>query len=82
MFLINYNYIETSTQKGFTTGMSGTFEHTTHLTHLICQAKWNQNSLAVTLLDLRNAFVKVHHSLISVAHHHIPDNIIKVIMSI
>ena len=81
---MNNNYIETSTQKVFTKGMSGTFEHTAHLAHIICQAKRNQIWLAVTLLDLRNAFVEVHHNLISavLAHHHIPDNIIKAIMSI
>ena len=58
------NYIETSIQKAFTPGMSGTFEHTAHLAHLISQAKRNQRSLVVMLLDLRNAFGEVHHNLI------------------
>ena len=58
--------------------------HTAHIAHLIRQAKRNQRSLVVTLLDLRNAFGAVHHNLIPVvlAHHHIPDNIIKAIMSV
>ena len=76
--------VEISIQKGFTPGMSGTFEHAAHLAHLIHQEKRNQRSLVVTLLDLRNAFGEVHHNLIPVvlAHHHIPNNIIKGIMSI
>ena len=84
VFLMKNDYIETSIQKGFTPGMSRTFEHTAHLAHLIRQAKRNQRSLVVTLLDLRNAFGEVHHNLIPavLAHHHIPDNIIKAIMSI
>ena len=84
VFLMKNDSIETYIQKGFTPGMSGTSEHTAHLAHLICQAKRNQRSLIVTLLDLRNAFGEVHHNLIPVVlvHHHIPDNIIKTIMSI
>ena len=82
--MIEKDYIETSIQKGFTPGMSGTFEHTADLAHLIRQAKRNHRSHVETLLDLRNAIGEIHHSLIPVvvAHHHIPDNIIKAIMSI
>ena len=70
--------MEASIQKGFKPETSGTFEHTVHLAQLICQAKRNQRSLAVTLLDLRNAFGEVHHNLIPavLAHHHVPDIII------
>ena len=76
--------MEIPIQKGFKPGTSGTFERTAHHAHLIHQAKRNQRSLVVTLLDLRNAFGEVHHNLIPavLAHHHIPDNIIKAIMSI
>ena len=78
------SYIETSIQKGFKPGTSGKFEHTAHLAHLIRQAKRNQRSFVVTVLDLRNGFGEVHHNLIPAVlpHHHIPDNIIKPIMSI
>ena len=77
------NYMERFIQKGFTPGMSGTFEHTAHPAHLICQVRQNQKSLAVTLLDLRNAFGRVHHNLITdaVADNHIPD-IIKANISV
>ena len=60
------NYIQTSIQKGFTPGMSGTFEHSAHLAHLIGQAKRNQISLVVILLDLRNSFDEIHHNIIAV----------------
>ena len=33
------NYIETNVQKGFTPGMTGTYEHTAQLAHIIQQAK-------------------------------------------
>ena len=51
-------------KKGFTPGMSGTFQHTTHLAYLIRRAKKQQRSLTIILLDLRNAFGEVHHKLI------------------
>jgi hypothetical protein len=38
-FLLMNNFIESSIQKGFTPGMSGTFEHTAHLAFLIKQVK-------------------------------------------
>ena len=66
-FLLKNKYIESSVQKGFTPGMTGTFEHTAQLAHLIRQAKKQQRSLIVTLLDLKNAFGEVHHRLISTA---------------
>ena len=55
--------------------MSGTFEHTYHLSHLISHARKKQRFLTVTLLDLRNAFGEVHHSLIKTVleYHHLPN---------
>ena len=41
-FLNKNNYIENSIQKGFVPGMTGTFEHTAHLTQMIKQAKLKQ----------------------------------------
>ncbi len=60
-FFLKNEYIENSVQKGFTPDMTGTFEHTAHLAHLIRQAKKQQRSLIVTLLDLRNTFGEDHH---------------------
>jgi hypothetical protein len=42
-FLSKNNYIENRIQKGFTPGMSGTFEHTAHLAYLIRRAKNNKD---------------------------------------
>ncbi|CAB4005875.1 Hypothetical predicted protein [Paramuricea clavata] len=69
---------KSSIQKGFTPGMSGTFEHTAHLAFLIKQAKKQQRSLTVSLLDLKNAFGEVHHRLISTVlqYHHIPEHFV------
>ena len=75
-FLSKNGFIENSIQKGFTPDMSGTFEHTSHLAFLIKQAKKQQRSLTVTLLDLKNAFGEVHHRLIPTVlqYHHIPEH--------
>ena len=75
-FLKDNNYIESEIQKGFVPKMSGTFEHTYHLTHLISHARKKQRFLTVTLLDLRNAFGEVHHNLIKTVleYHHLPTD--------
>ena len=72
-FLMNNGYIETHIQKGFVAGMSGTFEHLSHLT--------KQRSLTVTLIDLCNAFGQVSHDLIisTLKFHHMPPEIIAMI---
>ena len=51
-FLLKNEYVESSVQKGFTSAMTATFEHTAQLSHLIRQAKNQQRSLIVTLVDL------------------------------
>ena len=78
------NYIETNVQKRFTPGMTGTYEHTAQLAHIIRQAKKKQRSLVVTLLDLKNAFGEVHHNLIPLVldYHHVPSELIECIMSL
>ena len=83
-FLKINGFIEQSIQKGFTPGLSGTYEHTTHLAHLIRQAKKRQRSLVVTLLDLRNAFGEVHHRLLPVIlrFHHMPDSVVRLMGSL
>ena len=75
-FLSKNNYIENRIQKGFTPGMSGTFEHTAHSAYLIRRARKQQRSLTIALLDLRNAFGEVHHKLIQTVlkYHQIPEH--------
>ena len=83
-FLRTNGFIEQRIQKGFIPGISGNYEHTAHLAHLIRQAKRKQRSLVVTLLDLRNAFGEVHHRLIPVIlkYHHMPESVIQLIDSL
>ena len=76
-FLKINGYIEHQIQKGFTSNISGTLEHTSIMAHIMDKARTKQSSLVVTLLDLKNAFGEVHHNLIPtiLSYHHIPDNI-------
>ena len=72
--LCENEYIETNIQKGFWSGISGTIEHTQHLTYLINHTRLKQRSLCVSLIDLKNAFGEVHHYLIKAVldYHHVP----------
>ena len=47
IFLHKNGYIESHIQKGFVHGISGTFEHTSHLTFLINEARKKQRSLTI-----------------------------------
>ena len=51
---------------------------------MIKQAKLKQRSIVVTLLDLKNAFGEVHHSIIPVVlkHHHVPEEIVNIVKSL
>ena len=71
-FLSANNYIEQEIQKGFTPGLSGTFEHTAQMADIINKARSKQRSLVITLLDLKNAYGEVHRNLIQTAldYHH------------
>ena len=60
-FLAANNYIEREIQKGFTPGLSGTFEHTAEMADIINKARTKKRSLVITLLNLKNAFGEVHH---------------------
>ena len=55
-FLKDNEMIVHSIQKGFTPGISGTYEHTAHMAHLINNARRKQRFLVITLIDLKNAF--------------------------
>ena len=83
-FLAVNNYVEHEIQKGFTPGLSGTFEHSVQMAKIIDTARIKQRSLVITLLDLKNAFGEVHHNLIQTVldYHHIPDHIKVLIKSL
>ena len=80
-FLVNNGYADSHIQKGFIPGLSGTFEHIASMEFLINHARKKQRSITITLLDLKNAFGEVEHSLITtiLKYHHIPDQISNVI---
>ena len=73
-FLRQNDFIEAEIQKGFTPKIAGVPEHTSMMANIIDKARIKQRSLAITLLDLKNAFGEVHHNLIQevLAYHHIP----------
>ena len=63
--------------------MTGAYEHTAQLAHIIRQTKKKQRSLIVTHLDLKSAFGEEHYDLMPVVlnYHHIPPELIECIMS-
>ena len=71
-------------QKGFIPKISGTIEHTQQLAYIIRHAKRKQKTLVVTLLDLKNAFREVSHSLIPTVlqFHHIPREMQNIICEV
>ena len=77
-FVSSNNYIESTIQKGFWSDISGLIEHTQTLTYLLRHAKLKQRNLVVTLIDLKNAFDKVHHQFLrkTLSFHNIPNSMI------
>ena len=73
---MNNQNIESHYPKGFVPGMSGTFERIAEMSY-INHSRKEQQSVAITLIDLKNAFGEVHHSLIQsvIRYHYIPDEI-------
>ena len=56
--------INTSIQKGFLHGINGVMEHIFCVNSIISHAKENGLPLAMTFIDLKNAFGSVPHDLI------------------
>ena len=83
-FLSSNGYIDHKVQKGFLLKLTGTFEHTAQMVTIIYEAMVKQSQLVVTFLDLKNAFCKVHHSLIPevLSYHHIPQHIENTVLSL
>ena len=83
-FLKANDFIDHEIQKGFLPKISGTFEHTAQMANVINTARIKQRSLVITLLDLKNAFGEVHHSLIPevLKYHHVPTHIQLLIRSL
>jgi hypothetical protein len=83
-FLMVNKLVNTTIQKGFWPRSNGVTEHTSMLSHMLEDAKRHHRSMVVTLLDLRNAFGEVSHSLIfsALSMHNIPPQIINFISNI
>ena len=83
-FVVENNYVETNTQRGFWSNISGTIEHTELLTNVLKHVKNKQQQLVVTLFDLKNTVGEAHHNLIKTVlkYHHIPPSIINLINSL
>jgi len=81
--MVENNYIDTSIQKGFLKGIVGCLEHTFNLHELLREAYENSRQIAVTWIDLANAYGSVAHNMIQHAleWYHIPNCIRQIIFS-
>ena len=83
-FLIDNNILDTSLQKGFLTGINGTMEHIFAVTAMVQNAIQHGLPLAITFLDLENAFGSVSHKLIAnmMTHCRVPEEVTNYIASL
>ncbi len=68
--LLTTKVLDTSIQKGFLTGISGCVEHDLVLDTILSEAKKTRRTIAISLLDLKNAFGSVPFSRILFAAKH------------
>ena len=73
-YLSKNEYIGQKIQKGFWPKIDGVTEHTELLSHMMADAKRNNRSMIITLMDLKNAFGEVDHDLIRfcLSYHRLP----------
>ena len=84
LVIMDNNLIDTSSQKGFLTGINGTKEHIFAVTAMIQNAIHHGLPIAITFLDLANAFGSISHQLIQdiIIHCRLPSKIIAYISSL
>jgi len=77
------SYLDSNLQKAFFPTVPGVSEHQAKLAAVIRSVKQKKHSLALTWLDITNAYGSVHHSLIqfSLAHYHAPPEFCKLLQS-
>ena len=63
-YLLSNDLINPSAQKGFLSGVNGTFEHIYAINAIPDNAKVNHLPVSITFIDLKNAFGSVSHKLI------------------
>ena len=80
-FLVDDEYIKTSTQKGFMSKIPGCIEHSFCLWEALREAKDESCAIVVSWLDLANAYDSVKHNLIQFAlkWYHVPEFIREII---
>ena len=63
-YMVTNKYLDSSLQKAFMPTVPGCTEHHQKLSSILAEAHSNHKSVAVSWLDLANAYGSVHHSLI------------------
>ena len=78
------NIIGTSLQKGFLTGINGTMERIFTVSAIVQNALQHGLPLAMTFLDLENAFGSVSHELILdvLSHCQLPQEVISYVANL
>ena len=74
-FMLTNGYIDSRVQKGFMEGVAGCVEHTSMLWEVLTHAKRHQRTIAMSWLDLENAYGSVRHMLVQFAlkWYHVPQ---------
>jgi len=82
-FIDNNSLIDKTIQKGFWPKINGVTEHVELMKHILKKQKRYNRDIYAVLLDLKNGFGEVHHSLLKFAleYHHIPQDTTNLILS-
>lgn len=80
-YMVGNGYLDNSLQKGFMPNTPGCIEHHCKLARILHEARSRHRAIAVTWLDLANAYGSVHHSLIqfSLKHYHAPTKFYSIV---
>ena len=83
-YMLDNGYLNRSIQKAFMTATPGCTEHHSKLATILAEARRKHKSLAVSWLDLANAYGSVHHMLIQFAmkHYHTPPQLCLILESL
>jgi hypothetical protein len=83
-YMVTNKYLDSSLQKAFMPTVPGCTEHHQKLSSILAEAHSNHKSVAVSWLDLANAYGSVHHSLIdfSLRHYHAPPQFLSTVQAL
>src|SRR3569623_2129846 len=76
-FMLTNGFIDSRVQKGFMEGVAGCVEHTSMLREVLTHAKRHQRTIAMSWLDLENAYGSVRHMMVQFAlkWYHVPQKL-------